>query len=86
MINIDFTKLTPQQLRVFEQVAIGYPYGHPVRTLESLEKKGYLRSHLEQLRGYPPVAVTRYSVPIPVHIAWCRWCAEVIEKESEEVE
>lgn len=82
MKNIDFTKLTPAQLQVFEQVATGHPYGHPARTLESLEKKGYLQSHPERLSGNPPVAITRYSVPIPVHIAWCQWCAETAVEDE----
>ena len=81
MSNIDFAKLTPQQLRVFEQIAVGHGLGHPQRTVDSLKKRGYIQGHVVALNG--AIAVTSYSVPIPVHIAWCQWCAEQQTNEDE---
>lgn len=80
---IDFAKLSKRQLKVLEQLATGNDSGHPQKTLESLEKKDYIVGQLQYLSGFPPVAVIRYSVPIPVHIAWCQWCAEQ-QTEKEE--
>lgn len=84
-MQIDFTKLSPKQLEVFEAIAIGHGYGHPERTLHSLWKKGYIERHrhmLDSARGQIPVQIYRYSVPIPIHIAWCQWCAEKLEEKS----
>lgn len=74
MSDIDFAKLSPRQLHVFEQIAIGYGLGHPQRTVDSLKKNGYIKGNVVSLNG--ATAITCYSVPIPVHIAWCQWCAE----------
>lgn len=81
---IAFTELTKRQLGVFEQIATGNDKGHPQRTLDSLERRGYIGSELQYLSGFPPVAVCRYYVPIPVHMEWCKWCAERLEKEERE--
>lgn len=80
---IAFTELTKRQLEVFEQIATGNDTGHPRITLDSLERRGYIESEFQQLRGFPPVAVCKYSVPIPVHMQWCAWCAEKLEKAGE---
>ena len=73
---INFDRLSKRQIHVLEQIATNNDGGHPQRTLDSLEAKGYIVGQLQYLSGFPPVAVIRYSVPIPVHIAWCQWCAE----------
>ena len=83
---IDFNQLSKPQLRVFEQVAVGNDIGHPPRTLESLKDSGYLQSELQYLSGWLPVAVCKYSVPIPVHIAWCQWCSERLKGEDDDLE
>lgn len=85
-MNIDFTKLTSKQLAVFEQVAVNNDSGHPQKTLGILIRKGYIVGRLQYLEGFPPTAVICYSVPIPVHIAWCQWCAEQqVEEEDNDL-
>lgn len=78
-----FTELTKRQLGVFEQIATNNDSGHPQKTLDSLERRGYISSEMEQLSGFPPVQIRRYYVPIPVHIEWCQWCAKQQAKKDE---
>lgn len=81
---IDFTKLSKRQLQVFEQISVNNDSGHPQKTLDSLEKNDYIVGQLQYLSSFPPVAVIRYSVPIPVQIAWCQWCAEQQAEKKDE--
>jgi hypothetical protein len=81
-----FSELTKAQLRVFEQIATGSDTGHPQRTLDSLEARSYIQSEFQQLVGFPPVAVRKYSVPIPVHIEWCQWCSEQLKGKENDLE
>jgi hypothetical protein len=81
-----FGDLTKSQLRVFEQIAIGQDAGHSPQTLANLEERGYLQSELQYLSGWPPVAVCKYSVPLPVHIAWCQWCSERLKGKDNDLE
>ena len=71
-----FASLTPAQLRVFEQVAINQDGGHHPSTLKALERRGMIESYQERWSDKFPGSITRYMVPLPVHIAWCEWCAE----------
>lgn len=81
---INFDKLSNRQLAVFEQIATNNDSGHPPSTLNALERLGYIQGSLEQLRGFPPVSVVRYSVPVSVHIAWCQWCAKQQAEKGKE--
>ena len=78
-----FDRLSPRQLAVFEQIATGHGVGHPQRTLDSLERLNLVTSANFNVGGRPPVIVKRYIVPLPVHMAWCEWCAEQPDEEEE---
>lgn len=74
-----FANLSPAQERVFEQIAINLDGGHHPATLKALERKGMIESYREaQPTGHGRLFcfVTRYLVPLPVHIRWCEWCSE----------
>ena len=76
MTALDMAALTPRQREVFEQVAIGQDAGHPKRVLEALAKRGLVVSYVGMVGvGQFVVEVTRWEVPIDVHIQWCEWCA-----------
>lgn len=76
-------KLSRTQREVLIQVALGNDRGHP-RTLEALERRGFIRSSKQKLvGGWPPVTVTRYHTPIFVHIAVCDWCSRTCHDEAQ---
>lgn len=81
-----FTKLTKRQLEVFERIATNQDEGHPLKTLESLHKKGLIEWRDEIWKDKIPVVVKRYFVPMHVHIAWCQWCATLPDSETMESE
>jgi hypothetical protein len=83
-------KLSAKQRHVLGMIAINEDRGHPPTTIHSLMKKGLIIAHQEQIYGPGntpidriPMTVTRYDVPIPVHIAWCEWCSENYREEDE---
>ena len=75
-----FDKLSPKQLAVFEQIAIGNDGRHHPRTIGSLIRHGLIESyhdHYQGDRGFPfPVHIIRYRVPVTIHIEWCAWCVK----------
>ena len=74
-----FRNLPPAQLAVFGQIAVSLDGGHNPRTIDALVRKGLIVSVLEPLRdtppGHPVTYLHRYSVPLPIHMEWCQWCA-----------
>ncbi len=88
--NATFDALSPLQREVLSLIAIGNDRGHPAATLLALERRGLIQAHTERygtgLSEGPPVTVTRWEVPLPVHIAWCQWCTdqEIPDDESQE--
>ena len=65
--------LTKRQIKTFEQIALGSDKGVNRRTAEALLRKGLIN---EKLTSYGMhLAVYRYSVPLPIHVKWCEWCA-----------
>lgn len=52
-------------------------------TLKFLEKKGILESSQSILPGRLPVRITKYYMPIHVHINFCEWLAEQPEDLDE---
>jgi hypothetical protein len=80
-----FDNLPPRQAEVFEQIATGNDKGHNLRTLDALERKGYIISHEEKVGrdGFGIITVLRYEVPIPIHIRWCEWCGEYVEYDDD---
>lgn len=81
----DITALTTSQKEVLGLISINMDRGHSAQTLKSLVKLGYITPTEVVLEGYPPVKVVRYSVPTPVHMAWCQWCSENCEDFDDEL-
>lgn len=72
-----FEGLTKRQTEVLSLCAINEDGGHPRKVLESLAKKGYLEAYEEAHRDrLGAFTITRYRVPLDVHIRWCFWCSE----------
>lgn len=70
--------LTRAQRRTFEQIAIGQDQGHNPKTLQVLLDKGAIVPVADKVLGqdrFGVIAIPQYEVPIPVHAAWCAWCA-----------
>ena len=68
---------TPAQHAVFEQIAVGNDRCHHPATLAALLRRGLIEKVGERVIGAPPlqVHVPVYEVPLPLHMAWCEWCA-----------
>lgn len=76
--TFDFDRLTKRQQEVLGMVAISQDGGHGKRTLESLERHGLIERRQERSsygRSGAVLAITRWDMPIAVHIAWCDWCS-----------
>lgn len=71
-----FEGLTDAQLAVFEQIALNQDAGHNPRTLQVLRDRGLIEAEEVNMGGHPPMTVTRYHVPIHVHMRWCAWAGE----------
>jgi len=67
--------LTVRQREVLGAIAVGQDNGHHPKVLAALEEQGLIVGYPEVLPGYPPVTITRWEVPVAVHIRWCEWCA-----------
>lgn len=80
---LDMDALTERQRFVLGNIAIGLDGGHHPRTLVALAEKGLIVGHRETLPGHPPVEVTRWEVPVDVHIQWAEWCAAQPDEEDE---
>lgn len=71
----DFDALSPAQQRVAGNVALNQDQGHSPRVLARLVELGVIEACEERLGGHPPLIVTRYRMPLGVHVAWCAWCS-----------
>lgn len=70
--------LSPPQRDALDAAAMGEQPAAAARTMRSLVTAGYLEAvsgMMEFRDGLPPMRVTRYAVPIPVHIAWAQQCS-----------
>jgi predicted transcriptional regulator len=74
--------LTPHRREVLSLIAIGQDTGHNPRTLAALEHLGLICASKQELHGRPPVVVTRWSLPLPVHVAWAQWCEDHADEED----
>lgn len=82
-----FRNLTPAQEQVFEQIAINQDGGHHRTTLKKLLALGLIEKHQEywkQPGESLAVLITRYIVPLAIHIEWCEWCAENCAENDDE--
>jgi hypothetical protein len=80
------SKLTKNQLRVFGLISIGLDGMHHPKTLEALLKKGLI--NFEEMTSNDKLGkftVKRYHIPLPVHYAWCKWCAENYKSKHRKV-
>ncbi len=66
---------TKLQIEAFERIATGDDRGHAPSTLRALERRGLITLHETHLPGEFAVRVKIPVVPLPVHYAWCAWCA-----------
>jgi hypothetical protein len=70
--------LTRAQLRTFGNIAIGFDLGWHPKVLAALVAAHLIVAIDESWSWFkdvlPAMNVTRYGVPLPIHIAWCAWC------------
>lgn len=78
----DFGALTPAQQRAAGNVAINLDGGESPRVLARLVELGVVESYPENRGGHPPLTVTRYRMPLAVHLAWCEWCSANLTEED----
>jgi hypothetical protein len=69
VLNMD--ALTVRQREVLGMIAINFDLGHPPNTLLTLERKGFIVGHKVEMGG---LLVTRWEVPVHIHIQWAQWC------------
>lgn len=78
--QFDFSTLTPKQLDVLGQISINNDSGHSSRTLKALERLKLIERYQESSYGPSPISqvlkITRWCMPVWVHIAWCEWCSQ----------
>lgn len=79
-MSYDFSKLTgrQQELLTFGGWMPGSGMTQPgPRTVAKLLERGLLVEHEQRnTTGQFSFTVKTYSVPTPVHIAWCEYCAK----------
>lgn len=75
---------TRAQIEAFERIATGDDQSHAPATLAALERRGLIALHERGLPGELAVRVKVPVVPLPVHYAWCAWCAEQPDPEMEQ--
>ncbi len=69
-----FKGLGAHEALILGKIAINDDLGHPATILVALEEKGLIERYTDEA-GFPPMTVTRWKVPVPVHMEWCEWCA-----------
>ena len=76
-VSATFRDLPRAQARAFTLIAINEDGGHSPRVLAALVAKGLITRHEERGGMF---TVYRYSVPLAVHMEWCRWCSERLSR------
>ena len=70
-------KLTKAQLRTLESIAIGLDHRVHPKCAATLLRLGLITAEQQIVPSWPtPATITRYSMPISVHMAWCSWCSD----------
>jgi hypothetical protein len=83
----DIAKLPERQRDVLGQICLNNDSGHHKKTLEALERKGFIKSYEQVLGGHFPVRIKRYTYSsIAVHMAWCMWASTNFESEHESLD
>lgn len=81
-MTFNFDKLPPRQQETLGRIAINDDTCVAPATAQALIRKGLIEEYREEkpFSGSVTISIKRYRVPIAVHIAWCRWCAEQPEE------
>lgn len=82
MTELRMDALTARQRDVLSDIACGLDRGHPPKVLAALAGKDLIVGREETLPGHPPVRITRWEVPIDVHMQWAAWCAQQPDAEE----
>lgn len=78
---------TAKQIEAFERIATGdsTPAFVPKKTIDALKRKGLIEDAGRFNAGGPgamAIWITRYQVPIHIHMEWCKWCSENVGEEA----
>lgn len=74
--------LTKRQKETFEQICIGNDKGVNFKIANTLIKKSLIERQEQKIMNF---SIYRYSVPIPIHMQWCSWCAENFDDDGNEL-
>ena len=72
--------LTKAQREALDRVALNDDFGTHHRTWKVLERRGLVEGKDQILGGRLPIRIRRHYMPIHVHIQWCAWCSERVER------
>jgi hypothetical protein len=81
---VDFDRLSSAQLAALGNVAFGgYGAGCNKKTLDSLVSKGLIERVGERRADrFGTFTVYKWTMPIPVHVEFCEWCANRVNAEE----
>jgi hypothetical protein len=66
------------QRKAFEAIAINQQANVSLRTIDALLKAGLIEKCGDRVVGrdrFGIISIPVYAVPLPIHFAWCEWCA-----------
>lgn len=79
-------QLTKAQRQAFERIAINLDIGVSRRTAAILLEQGLIEETQETLPSWPTsVTVTRYYVPLPIHMEWCRLAGQAAKRRRQKM-
>ncbi len=80
---MNFGRLTEKQQQVLGLIAMNEDAGHHPQVLKSLVNKGLIEAYKEDSHDrYGKLVITKYRMPLPVHIEWCNWCSKQYEENG----
>ena len=71
--------------RAFEAIAVNEEPRCAQKTLDALQDCGLIERLCDRVVGrdaFGLIKVPVYAVPLPIHVAWCEWCAENVKDED----
>lgn len=70
--------MSKKQIETFERLATGAPPYAPQRTIDVLLKHGVIMRLPDKIvrDRFGDIHIPVYDVPTPIHMQWCKWCAE----------
>ena len=78
------TGMSKRQRAAFERIAINDDRRvHPATAL-ALKLKGLIefRTEIVGRDCFGLIEITRYEVPLPIHMKWCQWCSENVKDDE----